>query len=87
MVVYTPILHPRLDYTMRWMFSFAGEELRVTSDVTVFTNASGPRVWYCNESCPVSDAASFLQVEVMWNDAISNLQPAVCYKNNMPFTF
>ena len=85
MVVYTPILHPRLDYTMRWMFSFAGDELRVTSDVTVFTNASGPKVWYCNEPCPVSDAASFLQVEVMWNDAISNLQPAVCYKNNMPF--
>ena len=70
---------------MRWMFSFAGEELRVTSDVTVFSNASGPRVWYSNEPCPVADAVSFAQVDVLWNNAIGNLQPAVCYWNNMPF--
>jgi hypothetical protein len=67
------------------MFSFAGEELRVTSDLTAFSNASGPRVWYSNEPCPVTDAVSFTQVDALWNNAISNLQPAVSYWNNMPF--
>ena len=85
MLVYTPILHPRIDYIMRWMFAFTGEELRVTSDVAVFCNSNGPRIWYCNETCPEAVAISFPHVNVLWNSSIENLQPPVCYKNNMPF--
>lgn len=85
MIVYTPILHPRLDYILRWMFSFSGEELRITSDTTVFAAAEGPRIWYSNEVCPVVNGVSFSQVDVLWNNSIFKQQPAVCYRNSIPF--
>lgn len=85
MFVYTPTLHPRIDYIMRWMFSFPGEEIRVTSDIEVFKLAQGPKVWYCNEVCPVDDAISYPLIPVLWNNSIHNLQPVVSYRNNMPF--
>jgi hypothetical protein len=70
---------------MRWMFSFAGEEFRLTSDISIFSNARGPRVWYSNEPCPVTDAVSFQFIDVLWNSGLQDLKPAVCYRNNMPF--
>lgn len=85
MIVYTPVLHPRLDYIMRWMFSFAGEELRITADKTVFSNAFGPKIWYCNDACSEPTALTFGQVDVLWNNSIRNLKPSVSYRNNMPF--
>lgn len=85
MLVYTPILHPRLDYIMRWMFSFAGEDLRVTSDVSIFSNTTGPRIWYCNDTCPVADSVCIPHVKVLWNNSILELKPSISYRNNMPF--
>ena len=70
---------------MRWMFSFSGWELRVTSYVAVFCNTTGPRIWYSNEPCPESSAVFFPQVDVLWNSSINPLQPQLCYRNNMPF--
>jgi hypothetical protein len=70
---------------MRWMFSFTGEELRVTSDVEVFSNATGPKVWYCNDPCPSHESVSFNRTNVLWTNAIEAIQPVVGYRNNMPF--
>jgi hypothetical protein len=84
-LVYTPILHPRLDYTLRWIFSFAGEELRVTSDASLFVAATGNRIWYSNEPCPVAETPIFPQVDVLWNHALKPVQPEVCYRNTMAY--
>jgi hypothetical protein len=67
------------------MFSFAGEELRVTSDVEIFSNAAGPKVWYCSDSCPSHEAVTFNRTNTLWTNAIGDIQPAVSYRNNMPF--
>ena len=85
MLVYTPILHPRLDYTLRWIFSFAGEALRVTSDASLFADTTGPRIWYSNEPCPVAEVPVFPQVDLLWNKELVPMQPLVCYRNSMAY--
>ncbi len=85
MLVYTPKLHPRIDYILRWMFSMSGEEVRVTSDSRVFLDGNGLRIWYSNEACPVSGVAVFSNVDVLWSDELTKLQPTVCYKNTMAY--
>jgi hypothetical protein len=67
------------------MFAQAGEELRITSDVATFHAESQTRIWYSNEACPVSDAIAFPQVPTLWEDEVRVLQPAIGYKNSIPF--
>lgn len=85
MLIYSSVVHPRLDYILRWMFSWAGEDLRLTTDVEVFKAESGIRIWYSNEDCPTAGAVTFPQVVVLWENEVRALRPAVCYRNNMPF--
>lgn len=85
MLVYSPILHPRLEYILRWMFSFPGEEVRITSDAVVFKSASCSKIWYSNEPCPVADVPVFAQVDLLWNDALTPLNPTVAYRNSMAY--
>lgn len=85
MLVYTPFLHPRLEYTLRWLFSFPGEDLHVTTEASLFTAEVGPRLWYCNEPCPVPQAIAVAPVNVLWNNELKALNPPVCYRNTMAY--